>query len=325
MCDAGSRQRPLDALLLREGVYFSHILSPSVEGPVWLPQLCDPGPSTGSPETLTSDVERQPEHPAPPARSHQAGTPSSPQLVASLPPVEGSTPVSSMVPAPISDNSGDGHGVGLPVELGASSLRGMVGEEKVPTHQLSGWSERLAQTSLFFSGMSVSFDMNNAAAVHCLHSLGTARSNPLLALSEDIFTMASCKTTSLSARYVTDRKKDWVEALFRFSGKSMGVAAWPIGVRVTLSPLRHPESGPVCLSTLSSSCSFFFFFFTLPTTRRRAGGSNTFTEEWKCWRYVYIFPPPATPILLKVMQALRFLKGRVLLIKPYWPVRPWFG
>lgn len=170
------------------------------------------------------------------------------------------------------------------------------------------------------SGMSVRFDMDNVTAVQCVQRQGTARSGPLLALSEDIFAEASRRTISLSARYVPGRENDWADALSRFRGTSV---EWQLRPQVFESlSLRF---GTPEVDLFASPDTAQLPLYLTYNQRTRAGGPDAFTEDWNRWKYVYIFPPPATPVLLKVMQALRSFKGRVLLIAPYWPAQPWFG
>ena len=58
--------------------------------------------------------------------------------------------------------------------------------------------------------------------------------------------------------------------------------------------------------------------------RTPAGGPDAFTEEWNKWSHIYLFPPPASKVLLRVIQLLREYRGRVLLIAPFWEAQPWF-
>lgn len=43
--------------------------------------------------------------------------------------------------------------------------------------------------------------------------------------------------------------------------------------------------------------------------RMRAGGPDTFSEDWNRWRYMYLFSPLATPVLLRVMHVFRTFRG----------------
>ncbi|KAK8390190.1 hypothetical protein O3P69_013038 [Scylla paramamosain] len=123
----------------------------------------------------------------------------------------------------------------------------------------------------------IRFDMDNTAAVQCIARQGTARSSALLKLTEEIFARASKRNIHLSARHVfkslTERYSTLEVDLF---------ASWD----TALLPL--------------------FLSFS---QRTQAGGPDTFTEDWNRWNYIYLFPPPGTKILFRVVQALRGYSG----------------
>ncbi|KAK4290948.1 hypothetical protein Pmani_036190 [Petrolisthes manimaculis] len=95
-----------------------------------------------------------------------------------------------------------------------------------------GWSEELRLTHINYRelhvvrewllrfptprGTSIRFDMDNSTAVSCIKRQGIIRSESLLALSEEIFSLAEVSHTFLSARYVPDNENDWADALSRF-------------------------------------------------------------------------------------------------------------
>ncbi|XP_076034771.1 uncharacterized protein LOC143021258 [Oratosquilla oratoria] len=309
----GSRQRSSDTPLCQEGILLPNVLPPSVGGPVRLPQLRGPGPSTGPLETPTANARGQQEHPTLPARPSQAGTLNTPQLVTSLASARGPTPVSPMVPAPTSDNSSDGrlgHRVGLPVELGTSSVRGMVGREKVTTHQPSGADsgKRMARTAPrnLLHERPLRYGQCDGSTVRAEARYGPIRSTPSpvgghlrRGITQGHFTLG--EVCSGPGERMGGRS-------IQVPGDIGGVSTMSTSVRVALPP--STTQLPLFLSY---------------NHRTRAGGPDAFTEDWNRWKYVYIFPPPATTVLLKVMQTLRSFKGRVLLIAPYWPARPWFG
>lgn len=77
--------------------------------------------------------------------------------------------------------------------------------------------------------VSVRFDMDNMKSVQCVQRQGTAQSDPLLALSEDIFAEASHRTFSLSAKYVLLRESDWADGLSNFQETSVAWLALSYG------------------------------------------------------------------------------------------------
>ncbi|XP_045106652.1 uncharacterized protein LOC123501712 [Portunus trituberculatus] len=244
------------------------------------------------------------------------------QPVASLAPVWGPSPVRSLVPTPTSVNSSDGRlrrRMGFPVQLGHQACGGW-SEENRSLH-INLWELLVVQEWLFrhheIRGLSVRFDRDNVTAVHCIQRQGTARSRQLLALSEDIFAEASLRQLSLSAKFVPGQENTWADALSRFRGSSV---EWRLRPRVFDSlTLRY---GTPQVDLFDSSDTAQLPLYHTYNRRTRAGGPDAFTEDWNQWNFVYLFPPPATPVLLRVMQTFRSYKGRVLLITPYWPAQP---
>lgn len=62
----------------------------------------------------------------------------------------------------------------------------------------------------------VDLDMENVTPMPCLQSQGTAHSDTLLTLTEEMFSVVVERGLSLSARYVRGRKNGWADALSRF-------------------------------------------------------------------------------------------------------------
>ncbi|XP_076065921.1 uncharacterized protein LOC143039577 [Oratosquilla oratoria] len=248
----GSRQRSSDTPLCQEGILLPNVLPPSVGGPVRLPQLRGPGPSTGPLETPTANARGQQEHPTLPARPSQAGTLNTPQLVTSLASARGPTPVSPMVPAPTSDNSSDGRlgpRVGLPVELGTSSVRGMVGREKVATYQPSGADsgKRMARTAPrnLLHERPLRYGQCDGSTVRAEARYGPIRSTPSpvgghlrRGITQGHFSLG--EVCSGPGERMGGRS-------IQVPGDIGGVATTSTSVRVALPPLRHPGGGPICL------------------------------------------------------------------------------
>ena len=177
------------------------------------------------------------------------------------------------------------------------------------------WLERNPE----LSNKGVRFDMDNVPAVQCLQRQGTARSDSLLSLSEDILGQAAKRSLHLSAKYVPGRENDWADALSRFRGTSV---EWHLRPEVFESlTLRFglPEVDLFASPATAQLPQYLTFSQETPT-----GGPDAFTEDWNRWTHVYIFPPPATSVLLQVMTRLRTFRGKVLLVAPYWPAQPWF-
>ncbi|KAK3895260.1 hypothetical protein Pcinc_001010 [Petrolisthes cinctipes] len=171
-----------------------------------------------------------------------------------------------------------------------------------------------------FARIGVRFDMDNVAAVQCLQKQGTARSEILLSLSEQIFAIAAKRDIHLSARYVPGRENDWADALSRFRGTSVEWQLRPLVFESLCLRYGTPE-----VDLFASPSTALLPLFLTFSSRTEAGGPDAFTEDWNRWGHLYLFPPTATSVLLKAILKLRTFRGRVLLIAPLWPAQPWFG
>ncbi|KAK3891347.1 hypothetical protein Pcinc_004790 [Petrolisthes cinctipes] len=171
-----------------------------------------------------------------------------------------------------------------------------------------------------FARIGVRFDMDNVAAVQCLQKQGTVRSEILLSLSEQIFAIAAKRDIHLSARYVPGRENDWADALSRFRGTSVEWQLRPLVFESLCLRYGTPE-----VDLFASPSTALLPLFLTFSSRTEAEGPDAFTEDWNRWGHLYLFPPPATSVLLKAILKLRTFRGRVLLIAPLWPAQPWFG
>lgn len=62
--------------------------------------------------------------------------------------------------------------------------------------------------------------------------------------------------------------------------------------------------------------------YLLHYLQTRAGGPDAFTENWTQWRHIYLFPPPLTMIMLKVVRRFESYQGQVF-VAPKWEAQPW--
>ncbi|MPC61583.1 hypothetical protein E2C01_055657 [Portunus trituberculatus] len=58
--------------------------------------------------------------------------------------------------------------------------------------------------------------------------------------------------------------------------------------------------------------------------RTMVGGPDAFTESYNQWEYIYLFPPPATLVMSRVVHRLQSYRGKTVLIALYWLAQPWF-
>ena len=62
--------------------------------------------------------------------------------------------------------------------------------------------------------------------------------------------------------------------------------------------------------------------FISPLADPQAVAVDTLQADWNRWKTAYLFPPPN--LLPKLMDKISTFKGRLILVTPDWPLRPWF-
>ncbi|MPC18598.1 uncharacterized protein LOC123515634 isoform X7 [Portunus trituberculatus] len=164
----------------------------------------------------------------------------------------------------------------------------------------------------------IRFDMDKTAAMQCIARQGTARLSALLKLTEEIFALASKRNIHLSVRHESGVDNTWADALSRFKGTSV---EWRLRPQVFKSLTERYGTPEVDLFT-SRDTALLPLFLSF-SQRAQVGGLDAFTEDWNRWNYIYLFPPPATKILLRVVQTLQDYLGQVLLVAPLWEAQPW--
>lgn len=166
----------------------------------------------------------------------------------------------------------------------------------------------------------IAFEMDSVAAVYCINRQGTSRSEDLLSLSEKIFREAHSRSLLLSAVHVPGVQNSWADALSRFRGTSVEWQLCPKVFRSLLDRWGSPE-----VDLFASPSTALLPHYLARDIRTPTGGPDAFSEDWNRWRYIYLFPPPSTTVLLRVCRHLRTFRGKVLLLAPWWPAQPWFG
>lgn len=91
----------------------------------------------------------------------------------------------------------------------------------------------------------VRFDMVNVIAVRCLQVQGTAHTDPLLSLTEQILLLGAKRGITLSVRYVRGEGERLGGCPLQVQGDIGGVAPRPQGVRSPGSMLQTPGGGPL--------------------------------------------------------------------------------
>ena len=160
---------------------------------------------------------------------------------------------------------------------------------------------------------------DSVATVFCINKQGTVRSADLLRASGDLLEEAHRRGLVLEASHIAGTSNSWADALSRDSTTSL---EWSLSSDCFEGLCRWVGTPQVDLFAAPSNHRLPLFLSEAVKTR--AGGPNAFTEDWNRWEFVYLFPPPATQVMLSVFRHLESFRGRVLLIAPHWEAQPWF-
>ena len=157
----------------------------------------------------------------------------------------------------------------------------------------------------------VCFRMDNSTAVSCVNCQGTARSDILLSVTENLFRLAETRHMTLSTQFLPGSRNQWADALSRFKDSSV---EWQLTLKAFL-PLTSQYGLPE-VDLFASPSAHRLPRFLSRFLRTQAGGPDAFSEDWNKWNYIYLFPPPSTLVMLRVCRHLTPFSGRVLLIAP---------
>lgn len=158
----------------------------------------------------------------------------------------------------------------------------------------------------------VSFHMDNMAAVQCVKRMGSSRSLPLLQAAKDLFSLAAARHLTLSVVHLPGQDI-WADALSR---TEMSSVEWSL----------HPDMFHDLVELFGCQEVNLFTFTTnqiLPLYLTRkvvalAGGPDALAMDWGRWEHVYLFPPPASSVMMAVCCTLEDFCCRVLLVAPLW-------
>lgn len=160
---------------------------------------------------------------------------------------------------------------------------------------------------------------DNTTTVQCITNQGTIRSRTLLETSELLLEEAHRRNLTLKASYLAGVDNTWADALSRGSTTSIN---WSLTPACFASICRWAGTPQVDL--FASRDSHLLPLFLSLTERTPAGGPDAFKVDWNAWGFIYLFPPPHTQVMLRVMAKLEKFQGQALLIAPCWETQPWF-
>ena len=136
--------------------------------------------------------------------------------------------------------------------------------------------------------------------------------------SEALFRLARARSVLLSASHIAGEQNLWADALSRRGSSSV---EWTLDRRV-FSHLTDMFGLPQ-VDLFASVSNHRLDRFLTRSSVTPEGGPDAFREDWNRWQFVYLFPPPLTSIMLRVLLHLRSYRGRVLLVAPLWVAQPW--
>ena len=162
--------------------------------------------------------------------------------------------------------------------------------------------------------------MDNMTSVHCVNKQGTVRSSSLLRTSELLLEEAHRRGLLLVASYLAGTGNPWADALSRGSTSSIGWSLTPS----CFADLQEWAGCPA-IDLFASQLDHQLPKFLSRTRRTPSGGPDAFSEDWNRWGFIYLFPPPNTQTMQRVMALLEVFRGRALLVAPRWETQPWFA
>ena len=160
---------------------------------------------------------------------------------------------------------------------------------------------------------------DNTTTVACLNKQGSLKSARLLELSETILEEAHKRNLLIKASHLAGDLNTWADALSRGSANTIEWSLTPTCFDSICKWAGTPE-----IDLFASHTNHQLPLFLSRSEVTPAGGPNALLTSWNRWNFLYLFPPPATGILLAVARRLENYRGRALLVAPHWETQPWF-
>ena len=164
----------------------------------------------------------------------------------------------------------------------------------------------------------IMFSLDNQVAVRCINRQGSPRSLSLQSVAEALFVLAHSRRLCLKASFLPGRANVWADALSRHKASSVEWSLTPVAFQDLVDLFGLPQ-----VDLFASVANHRLPLFLSRVHRTPAGGPDAFLVDWSRWSFLYLFPPPASSVLLRVLARLRRFVGRVLLIAPLWRSQPW--
>ena len=160
---------------------------------------------------------------------------------------------------------------------------------------------------------------DNTTTVQCITRQGTAKSWFLLRTSELLLEEAHRRNLTLKASYLVGVANTWADALSRGSTSAINWSLTPSCFADICDWAGTPQ-----VDLFAAHNNHLLPAFLSLTEKTAAGGPDAFQVDWNKWKFIYLFPPPHTQVMLRVIAKLEEYQGQALLIAPHWETQPWF-
>ena len=168
------------------------------------------------------------------------------------------------------------------------------------------------------AGRSIQVLSDNMAAVQCINRQGSTRCEALLVVSEALLGLADYQRSHIVATHLAGSENLWADALSRDDPSAVNWSLLETTFHDLSLRLGRPEID-LFASHLNRKTDLYLTRFESTV----AGGPDAFAVDWNQWGHIYLFPPPLTSMMLRVVNRLRSYRGKVMLIAPLWIAQPW--
>ena len=232
-----------------------------------------------------------------------------------------SSPLTSRAPNRFLWTDASSQGYGIYAEDGRT-LQGVWGKDQQTWHinELELLAVILAlESPLVSAGQSVLVSLDNLAAVFCIKNHGSNKSRRLQDLAFRLEGVRHRRRLSVRAIHLSGSQNVVADALSR---KGPIPTEWELEMECFLDLCKKAHLTP-CVDAMATPLNAKLPIFISPFPHQKAHSVDFFQTDLSGWESLYIFPP--TNMISRVLSRIRDFPGRVLLVTPFWPSRPWFN
>ena len=160
---------------------------------------------------------------------------------------------------------------------------------------------------------------DNTTTVQCITKQGTTKSRALLKVSELLLEEAYRRNLTIKASYLAGVDNTWADALSRGATTSVNWSLTPKCFDTICTWAGTPQ-----VDLFASQDNHLLPAYLSLTEHTGSGPPDAFQTDWNTWNFIYLFPPPHTQVMLRVVSKLEAFRGQAVLVAPYWETQPWF-